>query len=240
MIVVGEHLDSDLDGLLDHWETTGIDLDGDGGVDLDLAAMGANPFARDLFLQIDWTADRPAPLNFGDRHRPVAGMLRKLAQFYASAPALPNGVPAGIQLHVDAGAGKDPAQQFFSRNMGIGPLVGGQTVAGGPVDILYGGLPASVAFPGVNAVSFDTVKRRDVLEPSSRCPRVRVHADRDVGLPSRPVRQREPGAGNRSAGFVVRHRGQRRHGDARELHELGDQDHRAARARDSSARSRAI
>ena len=85
-------------------------------------------------------------------------MLRKLAQFFASAPALPNGIPAGIQLHVDAGTGRDAAQQFFSRNMGIGPLVGGQTVAGGPVDILYAGLPGTVYLPGVNAVSFDTVK----------------------------------------------------------------------------------
>ena len=44
MIVAGDHLDSDQDGLLDHWETQGIDLEGTGVIDLDLPAMGANPF----------------------------------------------------------------------------------------------------------------------------------------------------------------------------------------------------
>ena len=46
--------DSDGDGLLDDWEMHGIDLDGDGIIDLDLPAMGANPFHKDLFLELDW------------------------------------------------------------------------------------------------------------------------------------------------------------------------------------------
>ncbi|MEO8739000.1 MAG: PASTA domain-containing protein [Casimicrobiaceae bacterium] len=157
LIVRGDHLDSDQDGLLDHWETQGIDLEGTGTIDLDLPGMGANPFKRDLFLQVDWTADRPTPLNFGRTQRPVSGMVRMLAQAFAAAPALTNGIQAGIQLHVDAGTGRDAAMQSFSRNMGLGPVVGGQTVAGPPVDILYFGLTNSVNLPGVTAVDFDSV-----------------------------------------------------------------------------------
>jgi beta-lactam-binding protein with PASTA domain len=156
MIVRGEQLDSDQDGLFDHWETEGIDLDGTGNIDLDLPAMGANPFARDLFWQIDWSADRA--VTDGGTHRPAPNVLKQLVQFYAAAPALASGVPAGIKLHVDAGPGKDSVQQFFSRNMGLGPLRGGNTISGGPIDILYHGLPGSVALAGVNAVSFDTAK----------------------------------------------------------------------------------
>ena len=95
----------------------------------------------------------------GFRHRPVAGIMRKLADFYASAPALPNGIPAGITLHVDAGpTAKDVTGQFFTRNMGSGATVGGQTYPGAPVDILYQGRPGTVSIPNVNAVSFDTAK----------------------------------------------------------------------------------
>ena len=161
MIVRGEQLDSDQDGLYDHWETEGIDLDGTGSIDLDLPGMGADPFKRDVFLQIDWGMDRPTPLNFGAVHRTAPLVIRQLAQFYAAAPALPNGISAGIQLHVDAGTGKDGAQQFFSRNMGIGPLRGGKIVSAPgnqPIDILYFGLPGTVNPAGVNAVDFDSVK----------------------------------------------------------------------------------
>ena len=42
--------DTDGDGLLDEWETHGIDTNGDGKVEVDLPAMGANPLHKDLFL----------------------------------------------------------------------------------------------------------------------------------------------------------------------------------------------
>ena len=157
-IVRGDHLDSDQDGLLDHWETSGIDLTGTGTIDLDLAAMGANPFKRDLFIQLDWTADRAQPLNPQRRHPPAPGILRQLDQFYAAAPALPSGVPAGIVLHVDAGPGLDGARQFFSRHMGTGPVRGGKIVSATPLDIVYFGRPGSVSLTGVNAADFDSVK----------------------------------------------------------------------------------
>ena len=45
--------DTDGDGLLDSWETSGLDINGDGTIDLDLPAMGANPLHKDLFVEVD-------------------------------------------------------------------------------------------------------------------------------------------------------------------------------------------
>jgi beta-lactam-binding protein with PASTA domain len=162
LIVRGEHLDSDQDGLMDHWETTGLDLDGTGTIDLDLAAMGATPFQRDFFVQIDFAADRPSPLNLGEKHRPIPGVIRRLSQFYAGAPAMPSGVLAGVRLHLDAGTGRDRAGQNMSRNMGAGPLQGGKLVSAQPIDIMHYGLPNSVTLTGVNAADFDTVKQNNL------------------------------------------------------------------------------
>lgn len=46
--------DSDGDGLLDTWETNGIDIDSDGTIDLNLAQLGADPNHKDLFVEIDY------------------------------------------------------------------------------------------------------------------------------------------------------------------------------------------
>ena len=165
LIVRGDHIDSDQDGLMDHWETIGLDLDGTGSVDLNLAQMGANPLVRDFFVQIDFAADRPGPLNMGEKHRPIPGVIRQLAQFYAGAPAMPSGVPAGIRLHVDAGSGMDRAGQHLSRNMGTAALFGGSLVDAQPVDIMHYGLPGSVTLAGVNALDFDTVKQNTLRIP---------------------------------------------------------------------------
>ncbi len=161
LIVSGEHLDSDQDGLLDHWEEEGIDIDQDGIVDLDLKAMGATPTIRDMFVHIDLTVDRTEPYNVHRLHELMPGVIRHLAGFYASLPALPNGIPAGILLHIDAGTDKDKTGLFFSRNMGVGPLRGGfrHSGAGGtPIDVTYFGMPGSISVAGVTAVSFDTLK----------------------------------------------------------------------------------
>ncbi|HEX4884136.1 MAG TPA: hypothetical protein VFX05_08370, partial [Casimicrobiaceae bacterium] len=158
LIVRGEQLDSDQDGLYDHWETTGIDLEGTGVVDLDLAAMGADPFVRDLFVQMDWVADYAAPLNVPARHRPLPGVIRRLAQFFAAAPAMPSGVPAGIRLHVDAGPWVDSANQALSRDMGNASLRGGKQVWPTPLDIVNFGAPGSLVMPGVATRSLAEVK----------------------------------------------------------------------------------
>jgi len=53
--------DSDGDGLLDTWETSGIDVNGDGVIDLNLPALGADPHRPDLFVEVDAMAGRAPP-----------------------------------------------------------------------------------------------------------------------------------------------------------------------------------
>src|SRR5436190_21591905 len=66
IIVRGSHLDTDQDGLLDHWETGGIDFNQDGTVDLALhqAPFSANVNRKDLFVEIDYMEGG------GHTHRP--------------------------------------------------------------------------------------------------------------------------------------------------------------------------
>lgn len=52
----GYSVDTDGDSFCDLWETVGIDEDGDGTVDFDMSALGANPNFRDLFIECDWFA----------------------------------------------------------------------------------------------------------------------------------------------------------------------------------------
>jgi hypothetical protein len=95
--------DADGDGLLDSWEITGLDLDGDGIIDVNLPAMGADPNHKDLFLELDYVA--------GQAINRAAVQAMKLA--FANAPvnaggvSNPDGKP-GINLHVDTGTLFDP------------------------------------------------------------------------------------------------------------------------------------
>jgi len=110
--------DADGDGLLDSWEENGLDVDGDGTVDVDLPAMGADPQHKDLFLELDWVAGN-APTRAG---------IQAMKTAFANAPidagtnasALPGGKDAkpnpdgrpGINLWVDTGnltEGRRPA-----------------------------------------------------------------------------------------------------------------------------------
>ena len=79
--------DTDGDGLLDVWETSGFtDMD---GTFIDLPAMGANPNVRDLFLEIDW-------MDATDHsHKPKQAALNNVIAAFAAAPG---GV---INLHID-------------------------------------------------------------------------------------------------------------------------------------------
>lgn len=51
---VDVYTDSDSDGLPDEWERNGIDVDNDGVIDVDLPAMGADPYVKDIFIEADW------------------------------------------------------------------------------------------------------------------------------------------------------------------------------------------
>jgi Big-like domain-containing protein len=185
IIVRGDHLDSDQDGLLDHWETTGIDMNQDGVVDLDLAAMGANPCARDLFLEIDWLDDLSGT---NGMFQPFTGLINAapgqpgfspLVTMFNNAPALsgklyglvsngtdPADIPAGIALHIDGGTGFDKGTPpgAFSYNMQLGPLDGGDLISanGKLAEVLYFGNPntptTADTAPGVTSLAFQSAK----------------------------------------------------------------------------------
>ncbi len=92
--------DLDGDGLLDVWETSGIDLDCDAsnGIDLDLPAMGANPNHKDLFLEIDWLPGA----------EPSRADIQVIKEAFAAAPKDSGGIANpdnadGISFRVDTG-----------------------------------------------------------------------------------------------------------------------------------------
>lgn len=86
--------DADGDGLLDSWERLGLDADGNGTIDVDLPAMGANPLRQDVFLELDYETGR-APTRDG---------LNAMKRAFAAAPRPNPDGSSGITLHVDAGA----------------------------------------------------------------------------------------------------------------------------------------
>ena len=94
--------DADHDGLLDDWESGGIDVGGDGTVEeVDLPKMGAKPYHQDVFVEVD---------SMPGNHLTDAAM-RDAEDAFAHAPTTnPDGAP-GIALHVDNGptSQMDPA-----------------------------------------------------------------------------------------------------------------------------------
>ncbi|MFT5424337.1 MAG: hypothetical protein ACI89L_002132 [Phycisphaerales bacterium] len=85
--------DADGDGLLDVWEINGIDTNGDGIPEIDLPAMGADPFKKNLFVELDAHAGVPVD----------ATAIAMVEAVFATAPAdmvdNPDGSD-GIILHV--------------------------------------------------------------------------------------------------------------------------------------------
>lgn len=80
--------DLDHDGLCDSWEREGIDVNGDGTIDLDLPALGADPLRKDVFVELDWY-DGAEPYSVAD-----------VIESFAQAPvANPDG-SEGIWLHI--------------------------------------------------------------------------------------------------------------------------------------------
>lgn len=94
--------DSDGDALPDTWETMGYDSDGDGIVDVDLPAMGADAARKDIYVEIDWMGQNPAHTH---DHKPKRAAIDRIVSAFAAAPVNnPNG-STGITLHVDYGQG---------------------------------------------------------------------------------------------------------------------------------------
>lgn len=100
--------DSDNDGLADTWEQCGIDADGDGTADVNLAAMGANRFRKDIFVEADWMIQPASGGTPGHSHEPwLPSLINAWNEFDVAQVSNPtvNGRPTrgGIALHVDTG-----------------------------------------------------------------------------------------------------------------------------------------
>lgn len=86
-------MDRDGDALPDLWETAGIDINGDGEIDFDLPAHGADPDRKDIFVEIDYMAF----------HEPRADAMDDVIQAFAEAPVENPEGPDGIDLHLEVG-----------------------------------------------------------------------------------------------------------------------------------------
>lgn len=85
--------DSDGDGIPNSWETNGYDYDGDGQVDLDFPAWGANPNKKDLFVEMDYMPGLLASQS----------ELDTIVRTFANYPVNNPDGSRGINLHLDAG-----------------------------------------------------------------------------------------------------------------------------------------
>ena len=168
MVVRAAYLDTDEDGLMDIWEkpTRGVDADGDGTPDLRLAQLGANPYRKDLFLELDWLNPRTSGGGQLWSCEPAPGVTARLAAAFATAPVSNPDGSTGITLHVDAGPGLDRTGMPFSINMpeaasalGGGEQVGMLNAPADHPDIVYLGLPGSLTLEGVNTRSLTGIKR---------------------------------------------------------------------------------
>ncbi|MFF0339297.1 hypothetical protein [Kribbella sp. NPDC004875] len=88
--------DTDGDSLPDAWETNGYDANGDGVVDVDLPAMGANPKKKDLFVEMDYMSGRLA----------TTAALDRIVQVFATAPVSNPDGSTGVTIHLDAGSAR--------------------------------------------------------------------------------------------------------------------------------------
>ncbi len=136
-IIRGSHLDSNQDGLLDHWkeEGGGIDIYRTGIPSLSLFNWGASTSHRDLFIQMDWVSPRLAGngTSLAYQLQPRQYVTKCLNQFFGGIPAIPSQpdcgggapeltgayygvrsdgaepdpIPAGFTVHIDAGQAVD-------------------------------------------------------------------------------------------------------------------------------------
>jgi hypothetical protein len=86
--------DLDGDSIPNDWELTGMDINGDKKIDLDLPALGFSPVKKDLALELDWMKN----------HHPFANMeeniVRSFAETTSDSACNPNGTK-GINLHFE-------------------------------------------------------------------------------------------------------------------------------------------
>jgi uncharacterized repeat protein (TIGR01451 family) len=103
--------DSDGDGIPDYFEINGYDPDpeDENNAILDLAALGADPLIKDIFVEVDCLVsdgnddgDITDPVDHS--HCPMQGAIEDVVNAFAMAPVVyPDGITRGIQLHIDTG-----------------------------------------------------------------------------------------------------------------------------------------
>ncbi len=114
-------VDSDGDSLLDTWEMNGYDANADGTIDIDLAALGANRFRRDLLLELDimnGLTNPPIPTGGG-----TSGTLDMARAMFAAAPVINLGPDKGINLIIDS-SGSMAFSQVVDFNVADNPMLG--------------------------------------------------------------------------------------------------------------------
>lgn len=91
--------DTDGDALKDTWEAYGYDYNSDGTIDVKLPSLGANPFHKDIFVEVDWMAAAPGETR---SHKPLPTVISRAVDTFAKANYItnPDGKP-GISLHVE-------------------------------------------------------------------------------------------------------------------------------------------
>lgn len=157
--------DSDGDGLLDDWEDNGYDGNGDGTIDTDLPAMGADKFLYDVFVETDFmdgetTADPDK--------QPVNTTWPIVEQSYANSPLINlYGGLQGIQLHVDRGQSTFTDLRGDTFTIPVSERKGGQILPFSDF-IRMDGNNASFAAPGETTVNFYDLKSTNFDNASRR------------------------------------------------------------------------
>ena len=88
--------DIDGDGIPNIWEMKGYDADGDGKIDVDFPALGADPNHKDIFVEMDYM---PGLL-------PSEEELDRITKIYADLPMRNPDGTTGVNIHLDAGSAR--------------------------------------------------------------------------------------------------------------------------------------
>jgi hypothetical protein len=147
-------MDSDGDGLLDSWETHGYDANDDGVIDVDLPALGADPYRRDVFVQLD--------IMDNVQHRPGTDVFDGARAMFAAAPIINPFTTSGINLILEV-SGKpclkdtngDSLCSFQNVNFDTGNAL---PVPTGPIPVDA----TTVNFSRLKANNFDNAKRGQI------------------------------------------------------------------------------
>ena len=144
-------MDSDGDGLLDSWEANGYDANGDGVVDINLAALGADPYRRDLLVELDIMDNL--------EHPPGTNVFDAARAMFAAAPIINPMTTNGINLILDV-SGKPCLEDSSGTRVCSFQHVEFDT--GNATPVPTGPIPvgtSTVNFSRLKARNFDNAKR---------------------------------------------------------------------------------